>query len=96
MDMRSLKVGQKVTLSDALPGEISRSVVTEVTKWHVTVQVYARLDGKDGGYAVEFNYDGSVDKLYPWIDASTPCWDCPVQWGPIPGLKILSIEQERN
>jgi hypothetical protein len=50
IDISKLVVGQHVTLSDALPGEISRSEVTEVTKWYVAVEVYARLDGVDGGY----------------------------------------------
>ena len=50
MDMRKLVVGQRVTLPDALPGTISRSVVTEVTKWYVAVQVWARIDGVNGFY----------------------------------------------
>lgn len=96
IDISKLVVGQHVTLSDALPGEISRSEVTEVTKWYVAVEVYARLDGVDGGYLVHFNYDGSVLRLYPWIAASTPGWDCPVTWGPIPGLKIIDPEEEET
>jgi hypothetical protein len=45
LDMRALKVGQKVTLSDALPGGGTTGVVADVTKWHVSVQVAARIEG---------------------------------------------------
>jgi hypothetical protein len=93
MDMRALKVGQKVLLSDVLPGGTSGEV-TEVTKWHVSVAVSARLDGVDGWYVVEFNYDGSVANLFDWIDTSVPGWDRPEFTGPIPGLKIIGIKED--
>jgi hypothetical protein len=96
MNMRALKVGQHVTLSDALPGEISKSEVIEVTKWYVAVGVNARLDGVDGFYLVHFNYDGSVLRLYPWIDASTPGWDGWATWGPIPQLRIIDPKEEET
>jgi hypothetical protein len=84
MDMRALKVGQHVTLSDALPGGGTGGVVIKVTKWCVDVQV-DRIDGEDaayyGPYFLVFNYDGNVTMFYNcwwWV---SPC--------PIPDLKIL-------
>jgi len=96
MDISKLVVGQHVTLSDALPGEISKSFVTEVTKWYVGVSVNARLEGKDGCYLVHFNYDGSVLRLYPWIDVSTAGWDGWATWGPIPQLRIIDPDEEET
>jgi hypothetical protein len=96
IDMHKLIVGQHVVLTEALPGlrEGATGVVTEVTKWYVGVAIPARLDGVDGWYLVQFNYDGSVNKSFPWIDASTPGWDCRVTWGPMPGLKIIGIKED--
>jgi hypothetical protein len=91
--MRKLKVGQKVTLSDALPGGGTTGVVMEVAKHYVTVTVAARIEGEDGGYCLHFNYDGNVTMFYDWIDASCPLWDW-VSPCPIPGLKIVCIKED--
>jgi hypothetical protein len=48
MDMRALKVRQEVILSGVLHGTVSRSVVTEITKGHVSIQVEARIGNRDG------------------------------------------------
>jgi hypothetical protein len=94
MGMRALKHGQHVILSDVLPGTILGSRVTEITKGHVSVCVYAQLDGKDGVYLVEFDYDGNVVRLYDWIETDGYyvefIWTRPV----IPGLKIIGIKAE--
>jgi hypothetical protein len=88
MDMRALKVGQHVTLSDALPGGGTAGVVREAGKY-VAVTVAAQIEGKDGAYYITFNNDGSLSLFYGWIDASTPAWDW-VSPCPIPDLKIIS------
>jgi hypothetical protein len=93
MDMRALKVGQKVTLSDALPGGGTLGVVTEVTKWHVTVVVAARIEGKDGGYCIDFDQDNSVCIFFDWTDRAG--WD--ISWAipcPIPDLKIIGVAED--
>jgi hypothetical protein len=93
MDMRELRVGQRVTLSGALPGGGISGVVKEVAKHHVTVTVAARIEGEDGDYCVHFDYDGNVTMFYDWVDASMPGWD----WAspcPIPDLKIILKEEE--
>jgi hypothetical protein len=88
MEMRALKVGQHVTLSDALPGGGTDGVVTAVTKWHVSVQVAAQREGKDGAYCVQFDYDGNVVMFFDWTQAAG--WDVSMAIEcPIPGLKIL-------
>jgi hypothetical protein len=88
MDMKALKVGQNVTLSGALPGGGAAGVVTEVAKWHVTVVVAARIEGKDGAYCVLFDYAGNVSMFYGWTSAAG--WDCmDAVTCPIPDLKIL-------
>jgi hypothetical protein len=93
MDMRALKVGQNVTLSEALPGAGTTGVVREVTKWRVDVQVEARIDGEDGAYYVVFNHDGSLAAFYGWVDASTPGWDF-ISPSPIPDLKIIETSND--
>ena len=90
MDMRALKFGQQVVLSDALPGDGTTGVVTEVAKWHVMVVVAARIDGVDGAYCVEFDYDNNVYVFFDWTDSKAG-WD--IGWAipcPIPDLKIVS------
>jgi hypothetical protein len=90
MDIRALKVGQKVVLSEALPNAGATGVVTAVTKARVNIQVNARIEGVDGAYCVWFNFDGSVDAFCDWTDRAgweggSPC--------PIPDLKIISSEE---
>lgn len=91
VDMRALKVGQKVTLSGALPGGAPAGVVMEVTKGYVSVQIDARLEGEDGAYCVHFDYDGNLSLFYSWTSGSIWWWagsPCP-----IPDLKIISSEE---
>jgi hypothetical protein len=82
MDMRALKVGQKVTLSGALPGAGITGKVIETAKGHVDVQV-DRTDGEEP-YFLVFNYDGNVTMFYE-------CWWW-VSQGPIPDLKIVGAQ----
>jgi hypothetical protein len=96
MDMRTLKRKQHVILSDVLPGAIS-SVVTEITKGHVSVQVEARIGSKDGAYLVEFDYDGNVIRFYDWIDTDTPGFYVEFwRTRPISGLKIIGIKEKET
>jgi len=89
MDMKALKVGQKVTLSDALLGGGTIGEVAEVAKWHVTVVVAARIESVDGTYCIDFDYAGNVTMFYDWTDSKAG-WDhsyattCPIR-----GLKIV-------
>jgi hypothetical protein len=90
MDMRALKVGQHVTLSDALPGNGTAGVVTEVAKWHVSVQVDARIKGVDGAYCVEFDYYNNVYRFFDWTDSKAG-WD--LSWAiPCPILYLRIVE----
>jgi hypothetical protein len=89
MDMRALKVGRKVTLSDALPGGGTSGVVIEVRKWNVGVQVAAQREGKDGAYCVVFDYDDNVVMFYDWTQGGG--WDHSMSTeSPISDLKIIS------
>src|SRR5262249_732525 len=88
MDMRALKVGQKVTLSDVLAGVGAAGVVSELTKWHVTVCVDARIDGVDGAYCVEFDYNNNVSMFYGWTDRAG--WDGGNVPAPV-GLEIVGL-----
>jgi hypothetical protein len=96
MDMRALKRGQHITLSDVLPGVLSNGRVTEITKGHVSVQVDALIGSTEGAYLVEFDYDGNVIRLYDWIETDTPGYYVefsrtrPV----IPGLKIIGLKED--
>jgi hypothetical protein len=91
MDMRALKVGQKVTLSDELPGGGTTGLVTGITKGYVSVQIDARLEGEDGAYCVHFDYGGNLSLFYSWTSGSIWWWagsPCP-----IPDLKIIGIKE---
>jgi hypothetical protein len=93
-DMRALKVDQKVTLSEALPGGGATGVVTEVAKWHVVVVVAARIEGVDGAYCIDFDYAGNVTMFYDWTDSKAG-WDHSYATTcPIPELKIVSIKED--
>jgi hypothetical protein len=95
MDMKSLKVSQHVTLSDALPGDGTTGEVIEVAKWHVTVIVAARIEGVEGRYCIEFDYDRNVYRFFDWIPASQSGWT--VDWAipcPIPDLKIIETSND--
>jgi hypothetical protein len=87
MDMRTLKVGQKFTLSDALPGGGTTGLVIEITKGYVSVRIAARLEGEDGAYCVVFDSDGNLSLFYSWTSGSI--WDWAGSPCPIPDLKIL-------
>jgi hypothetical protein len=87
LDMRALKVGQHVTLSDALPGGGTAGAVTEVTKWYVMVRVDARIESEDGAYCVQFDYDGNETMFYDWTLGSLWWWVSPC---PIPDLESIS------
>jgi hypothetical protein len=89
VDMRALKVGQKVTLSDVLPGGGTTGVVIGITKGYVSVQIDARLEGEDGAYCVHFDYNGNLSLFYSWTSGSIWWWagsPCP-----IPDLKIVGL-----
>jgi len=87
MDMRALVLGQYVTLSEALSGSGTAGVVIEVAKHHVSVRVGALIDGKDGAYCVDFDYDGNETMLYDWTLGSLWWWVSPC---PIPDLESIS------
>jgi hypothetical protein len=89
MDMRALKVGQKVILSGALPGGGTTGVVMAVEKYFVVVKVAAQIKGEDGAYAINFDYNGNMALFYSWKDAFTPAWDWAGTPCPIPNLKII-------
>jgi preprotein translocase subunit YajC len=96
LDLHKLVRRQHVTLSDVLPGVVSSSRVTEITKGHVSVQVEAQIDGVEGAYLVHFDFDGHVIRLYDWIETDTPGYYVeffrtrPI----IPGLKIIAVGEE--
>ena len=94
MDMRALKVGQKVILSGALPGGGTAGVVIEVAKYYVAVKVAAQLNDEDGAYAINFDYRGNMTLFYSWKDNHTSCWDWAGTPCPIPDLKIVGIKEE--
>jgi len=87
---KTMAVGQKVILSGTLPGGGTTGLVIDVTKWHVSVQVDARLEGKDGAYCVQFDYDGNVSLFYSWTDSKAG-WDWAGSPCPIPDLKIVKL-----
>jgi hypothetical protein len=95
MDMRTLKVGQKVILSGALPGGGTTGVVTYIAKWHVSTMVNAQIEDENGDYLVQFDYDGNVVMFYDWIPASRAGWDisCAIEC-PIHDLKIVGIKED--
>jgi hypothetical protein len=92
MDMRALKVGQKVTLSAALPGAGAEGIVAAVTKWNISVQVPAQI--VDGGHWIIFDHNNDIFIFYGWADKKqwdSTGWD--ISWAipcPIPGLKIVN------
>jgi hypothetical protein len=90
IDIRALKVGKKVTLSDALPGGGTTGIVIEVSKYRVVVQVDTRREGKDGAYRAVFDYDGNVTSFYDWTDGAGWEWASPC---PIP-MKIISADPD--
>ncbi len=91
MDMRAVKVGQKVTLSGALPGGGITGVVIEATKGHFTAKVDAQIAGEDGSYAINFDYDGNLVLFYSWVGASTPGWDWAGSPCPIPSVRVINF-----
>jgi hypothetical protein len=93
MDMRPLVLGQYVTLSEALPGSGTAGVVIEITKHHVSVRVGALIDGKDGAYCVDFDYDGNETLFYGWTESKAG-WDW-VSPCPIPDLKIVGLKTNK-
>jgi hypothetical protein len=95
MDMKALKVAQKVTLSEALPeGGITGEVI-EVNTWHVAVVVAARMEGVEGRYCIEFDYDNNVYRFFDWIPVSQSGWTVDwAVWCPIPDLKIVGLVTE--
>ncbi|MGA8734944.1 MAG: hypothetical protein WB558_13575 [Terriglobales bacterium] len=98
LDLRKLVQYQHVTLSDVLPGVVSSSRVAKITKGHIGVEVEAQINGVDGAYLVDFDYDGHVIRLYDWIETDTPGYYVefsrtrPI----IPGLKIIGIKEEET
>jgi hypothetical protein len=95
MDMRALVLGQYVTLSEALSGSGTAGVVIEVAKHHVSVRVGALIDGKDGAYCVDFDYEGNETLFYGWTESKAG-WD--ISWAmpcPIPDLKIVGLKKNK-
>jgi hypothetical protein len=58
MNMRALKVGQKIRMR--LFSQIEEATVTETAEEHVRIETVR----KEGGYCIDFNYDG--DQICSW------------------------------
>jgi hypothetical protein len=68
MDMRALKVGQKVRIEIA--STLNEATVTEVTDDYVQAEVTQLSEKVLHGFAVDFHYDGWA-RVWEWVDASS-------------------------
>jgi hypothetical protein len=78
MDMRALKVGQKVRIQ--IYSQIKDGTVEEVTEDYIWVDI-ARSENENG-YCIEFNHDGIQRR----VCSAGGAWDP----RPIPDLKIFN------
>ena len=94
MDMRALKVGQRVTLSAALPRVGTEGIVIALSKWSVYVQVPVEI--VEGGYCIAFEHSNDIYMFYGWLDKGEVDrygW-CMIDFAcmcPIPDLRIVGI-----
>jgi hypothetical protein len=82
MDMRALKVGQKVRVQ--FYSQVKDATVEAVTEDYIWVDI--PRSETENGYCIELNHDGSYRRMCSAGGAWEP--------RPVPGLKIIGIKEE--